>query len=184
MGLLKKRPYSQAWKYRDDIRKMQKLQEDYLLLVRHDVQTAAGVAVVAESMTDKKKDTSREKSRIFKERARMKPLFDMVSELAELQELENCYRNGEELFEKEHKRYEELSQRLSKEGYTVEQVEALKLHYKNEIAMVRDKEKAVSKEERIAKRILADLLSTDTGKEQSKEKEENKKVEKSRQPIL
>ena len=45
-------------------------------------------------------------------------------------------------------------------------------------------EKAVSKEERIAKRILADLLSTDTGKEQSKEKEENKKVEKSRQPIL
>lgn len=30
----------------------------------------------------------------------MKPLFDMVSELAELQELENCYRNGEELFEK------------------------------------------------------------------------------------
>lgn len=97
MGLLKKRPYSQAWKYRDDIRKMQKLQEDYLFLVRHDVQTAAGVAVVAESMADKKKYTSREKSRIFKERARMKPLFDMVSELAELQELENCYRNGEEL---------------------------------------------------------------------------------------
>ena len=184
LGLLKRRPYSQAWKYRDDIRKMQKLQEDYLFLVRHDVQTATGVAVVAESMTDKKKDTSREKSRIFKERARMKPLFDMVSELSELQELENCYRNGEELFEKEHKRYEELSQRLSKEGYTVEQVEALKLHYKNEIAMVRDKEKAVSKEERIAKRILADLLSTDTGKEQSREKEENKKVEKSRQPSL
>lgn len=35
LGLLKKRPYSQAWKYRDDIRKMQKLQEDYLFLVRH-----------------------------------------------------------------------------------------------------------------------------------------------------
>lgn len=52
------------------------------------------------------------------------------------------------------------------------------------IARVRDKEKAVAKEERIAKRILADLMSTDTGKEQSKEKEQNKEVEKSRQPIL
>ena len=114
----------------------------------------------------------------------MKPLFDMVSELLELQELENCYQNGEELFEKEHERYEELSRRLSKEGYSVEQVEELKQHYRNEIARVRDKEKAVSKEERIAKRILADLLSTDTGKEQSREKEENKKVEKSRQPSL
>ena len=184
LGLLKKRPYSQAWKYRDDIRKMQKLQEDYLFLVRHDVQTAAGVAVVAESMTDKKKDTSREKSQIFKERARMNPLFDIVAELEELQELELCYQRGEVLFQKEHERYVQLSDKLSKEGYSVEQVEELKLHYKNEIAMVRDKEKAVSKEERIAKRILADLLSTDTGKEQSKEKEENKKVEKSRQPIL
>lgn len=61
LGLLKKRPYSQAWKYRDDIRKMQKLQEEYLFLVRHDVQTAAGIAVIAESMTDKKKDTSKER---------------------------------------------------------------------------------------------------------------------------
>ena len=114
----------------------------------------------------------------------MKPLFDKVSELSERQVLENCYRNGEELFEKEHKRYEELAQRLSKEGYSVGQVEELKLHYRNEIARVRDKEKAVSKEERIAKRILADLMNTDTGKVQSEEKEQNKKVEKSRQPIL
>ena len=35
LGLMKKRPYSQAWKYRDELRKMQKLQEDYLFLVRH-----------------------------------------------------------------------------------------------------------------------------------------------------
>lgn len=183
-GLLKKRPYSQAWKYQDDIRKMQKLQEEYLFLVRHEVQTAAGVAAVAENMTDKKKDTSREKSRIFKERARMKPLFDIAAELMELQEMENCYRNGEKLFEKEHKRYAELLQKLEKEGYTVEQTEQLKEHYKNEIAKVRDKEKAVAKEERIAGRILRDLLSADTGKEQTREKEENRKVEKDRQPHL
>ena len=87
LGLIKKRPYSQAWKYRDELRKMQKLQEDYLFLVRHDIQTAAGVAAIAESMTDKKKDTSRKKSRIFKERAKMKPLFDMVSEMIELEEI-------------------------------------------------------------------------------------------------
>lgn len=184
LGLLKKRPYSQAWKYRDDIRKMQKLQEDYLFLIRHDVQTATGVAVIADTMTDKKKDTSREKSRIFKEKAKMKPLFDIVSELNELQELENCYQKGEELFEKEHEKFIELHSRLEKEGYSIEQVETFKLHYRNEIAKVRDKEKAVSKEERIAKRILAELLSTDVGKEQAIEKEQDKKVEKTRQPIL
>jgi len=186
LGLMKKRPYSQAWKYRDELRKMQKLQEDYLFLVRHDIQTAAGVAAIAESMTDKKKDMSREKSRIFKERAKMKPLFDMVSELNELEELEHCFQRGEELFAPEHERYEKISEKLKAQGYTVEQVEEFKQHYKNEIARVRDKEKAVSKEERIAKRILAELMKPDTGKalEETREKEENRKVEKSRQPVL
>lgn len=184
VGLLKKRPYSQAWKYRDDIRRMQKLQEEYLFLVRHDVKTAVQVAAVADNMTDKKKDTSKEKSRIFKERARMKPLFDMTSELLELQEMENCYRNGEELFQKEHERYVEISEKLKREGYTVEQTEQLKKHYTNEIAKVREKEKAVAKEERIAGRILRELLSADNGKEQTREKEENRKVEKERQPYL
>ena len=35
IGKLKKRPYSQVWKYRDDIRKMQRLQNEYLFLNRH-----------------------------------------------------------------------------------------------------------------------------------------------------
>ncbi len=188
LGLLKKRPYSQAWKYRDEIRKMQKLQEDYLFLVRHDIQTAAGVAVIAESMTDKKKETSREKSRIFKERAKMKPLFDIVSELGELKEMENCYQRGEGLFTKEHEKYGQLLKRLQKAGYSVAQLEDFKLHYKNEIARIREKEKAVAKEERIAKRILAELRSADSGKEleqrRKPEKEKNRKVEVSRQPRM
>ncbi len=184
LGLLKKRPYSQVWKYRDDIRKMQKLQEEYLFLVRHDVETMAQVAVIADCMTDKKKDTSREKSRIFKERAKMKPLFDVVSELNELNDLENCYQKGEELFESEHRRFVELSGKLEKEGYSVEQIEDFKQHFRNEIARVREQEKAVSKEERIARRILEELRSSEATKEQSKEKTEKKEVEKNRQPKL
>ena len=30
IGKLKKKPYSQVWKYKEDIRKMHKLQEEYL----------------------------------------------------------------------------------------------------------------------------------------------------------
>ena len=39
----KKRPYSQAWKYRDELRKMQKLQEDYLFLVRATFRQRRGL---------------------------------------------------------------------------------------------------------------------------------------------
>lgn len=40
IGKLKKKPYSQVWKYKDDIRKMHKLQEQYLFLVRHKIESA------------------------------------------------------------------------------------------------------------------------------------------------
>ena len=181
-GLLKKRPYSKAWQYRDDIRKMQKLQEDYLFLVRHNVtgdkgQTADAIKELHLQMADWKKETSREKSRIFKERARMKPLFDIAAQMEALLECENCYQRGEALFEKEHGQYAALSARLEKEGYTAGQLAEFKEHYRSEIARIREKEKAVAKEERIAARILAEI----TAGERAGKPEPEKKQEKERE---
>lgn len=181
-GLLKKRSYSQAWKYREDIRRMETLQEDYLFLCRQEVNSAAGLAALAENMKEKKRETSREKSRIFKERARMKPLFDMAEEMKSLRECENCYSRGETLFEAEHNRWRELAGRLKEEGYTQESMEALKEHYRSKIALVREKEKAVAKEERIAKRILKELLQGSEEKRQDREKEESRNQENRKQP--
>lgn len=181
-GLLKKRPYSRVWQYRDDIRKMQKLQEDYLFLVRHNVtgdkgQTADAIRELHLQMAGRKKETSREKSRIFKERARMKPLFDIAAQLEGLKECENCFQRGESLFEKEHEEYVKLSARLEKEGYTAGQLAEFKEHYQGEIARIREKEKAVAKEERIAARILAEI----TAGERAGKPEPEKKQEKERE---
>lgn len=179
-GLLKKRSYSQAWKYHDDIRRMEKLQEDYLFLSRYEINSAEGVIRTADSMQEKKKETSREKSRIFKERARMKPLFDAAAEMAGLQECENCYRRGETLFEKEHERWQELNDKLEREGYSPERLESLKQHYRSEIALIREKEKAVAKEERIAKRILKEILSDSEEREPDKKRAETRKENRER----
>ena len=179
---IRKRPYSQAWKYRDEIREMKKLQENYLFLVHHEIRTSVDIAIISENMEEKKKEISEEKSRIFKERARMKLLFDIAAELKELSEMESCYLRGELLFEEEHKRYGELSEKLKKEGYSVEQLEMFKLHYHNRIAEIREKETAVRREERIAKRLLEELMSAETEKQHLRE--ENRKAERKKQPVL
>lgn len=187
-GLLKKRPYSQAWKYRDEIRKMHRLQEDYLFLSRHRVKNVTKLAEVAESLTDKKKEVTQDKSRVFKERARLKPLFDLMEEREELKECETCFLNGETLFLQEHVRWQEIGENLKKEGYTEEQLLEFKEHYRSELASIREKEKTVAKEEQIAKRILAELSERDTGKvktlqkETEKNKAEDRERKTSRQP--
>ena len=184
-GLLKKRPYSKAWQYRDEIRKMRRLQEDYLFLVRHNVagnkeQAANAIKDLHLQTADRKRETSREKSRIFKERARMKPLFDIAAQLEALQGCENCFRRGEILFEKEHELYAELSARLEREGYTAGQLAEFKEHYRSEIARVREKEKAVAREERIAARILAEILADEKAGRQEREKQPEERQEKER----
>jgi len=111
-GLLKKRSYSQAWKYLDDIRMMKKLQEDYLFLNRYHISSTADLSDAAETVHGKKKEASRTRRQVCKERARFKPLFDAADEMKELQECEDCYSHGETLFEPEHKRWQELKRML------------------------------------------------------------------------
>lgn len=81
IGKLKKRPYSQAWKYKDDIRRMHKLQKEYLFLANHDIHSAEELVSVISSLTDKRKEVSSEKSRIYKDRERSRELFDIADEM-------------------------------------------------------------------------------------------------------
>ena len=59
-GKLKKRPYSQAWRYRDDIRKMKKLQNQYLFLAREDITTVPELQNAVQALTARQKEAARE----------------------------------------------------------------------------------------------------------------------------
>lgn len=104
VGKLKKRPYSQVWKYREDIRKMHKLQEQYLFLARHNIHSAEELVGTIASLTDKKKETSAEKSRIYKARERSMELFTAADEMENLKPAEQSYRLGDIFFEDEHRK--------------------------------------------------------------------------------
>lgn len=170
-GLLKKRPYSQSWKYLDDIRLMKKLQEDYLFLNRYHINSTADLSGAAETVRGRKKEASRKRGQVCKERARFRLLFDAVDEMRELQECEDCYSRGETLFEPEHRRWQELSRMLSGEGYTLEQLESLRQHFDTEAAAVRREERKAAGEERTASRILKEYMADRVLRKQEERKE-------------
>ncbi|MDE5699335.1 MAG: relaxase/mobilization nuclease domain-containing protein [Lachnospiraceae bacterium] len=158
-GLLKKRPYSQAWKYLDDIRMMKKLQEDYLFLNKYHINSTADLSDAADSMRGRKKEASHKRRQACKERARFRPLFDAADEMRELQECENCYSRGGTLFEPEHQRWQELNRMLSGEGYTPERMESLRQHFDTMVAAAGREERKAACEERTAARILKECMA-------------------------
>ena len=173
IGKLKKKPYSQVWKYKDDIREMHKLQEEYLFLVNHDIHSAEELVSVISSLTDKRKEVSAEKSRIYKARERSRELFDIADDMKELEPAEKSFLQGDEFFTDEHLQWETLKQKLLSQGYSLEEVEALRKHYKEEYSKACAKERAVFKELNIGKSIWKSLIpdSVSDGKDAQYNKE-------------
>lgn len=173
IGKLKKKPYSQVWKYKDDIRKMHKLQEEYLFLVNHDIHSAEELVSVISSLTDKRKEVSAEKSHIYKARERSRELFDIADDMKELEPAEKSFLQGDEFFTDEHLQWETLKQKLLSQGYSLEEVEALRKHYKEEYSKACAKEREVFKELNIGKSIWKSLIpdSVSDGKDAQYNKE-------------
>lgn len=176
---LKQRAYSQVWKYREEIRNFQKLQEEYQFLCRQEIHSYTDILAVKETLAEKKQKISKEKNQKLKEYTKLKPYFAIAKEREKLEECEHCYQRGETLFEKEHKRWQELGKCLQEKGYSFKQIKELKEKYQQELSFLWEKEKAIAKEERIAKRIVEELCfkeqqTRNEKKEESREKENNK----------
>ena len=183
IGKLKKKAYSVAWKYRDEIKKMQKLQAQYQFLVRHDIHSVVDLALVEDNLTDKRKEASAMKSRIYRANSKNKELYDIANEMDELLECENSFRNGDVFFEDEHNRWLLLESRLKELGYSYDEVKALKEHYRSEGAKLKSLEQEASKELKLAESIRKDFVGAD-GQEVERQQEEVKEqnMEHEKQP--
>lgn len=182
IGKLKKRPYSQVWKYKDDIKRMEKLQQQYLFLVRHDVHSMEELASAVMNLTDKKKEASADKSRVYRARQRCKSLFDIAEQMDLLQDAEKSFQNGDNFFIDEHRQWMELSQQLSDEGYSYDEIKKLREYYKEQIAYVSNRERASAKELNLGKTIWKDMVSDDTGLYEEKTHERTEERINTKQP--
>ena len=171
IGKLKKKPYSQVWKYKDDIRKMHKLQEQYLFLVRHKIESAEELVSVLDNLTDKKKEASKEKSKTYKSKERFKDIFDKAEQIRELDDAESCYQSGDTFFEDEHNAWEMLNTELLAQGYSVEEVESLRKKYESKYAQDCKAERAVSKELSLGRSIWKELTVSASAEEKQYDKE-------------
>lgn len=175
LGMIKRRPYSQAWKYRKEIREMEQLQNQYLFLVENQITSAKDLVLKTESLEKDRKEVRAEKRKISQKRQRCASLFRLQDAMKQYESCEESYQKGDVFFREEHEAFENLSKQLKEQGYSYEEVEGLREHFQSEYIRIRILEKEVAKKLQIAKSILKEL---DAEEEQIKEKETEKSKEK------
>ena len=164
-GMLKRRPYSQVWKYKDEIRKMHRLQEQYLFLMEHDIENEGQLRGTIHQLEEKKKQASAEKRRVYRTRKKCEDLFSVAEEMKNWKEAEDAYQRGKDFFKEEHELWTQAEQELRQQGYTYEEVMTLKEHFRAEAARVRKLEQAAGKKVRMAESILKGLTEDAKQKE-------------------
>ena len=157
---LERLPYSQAWKYRDEIRKLEQVQERYLFLIKNDIHDITRLLEVEESLREKQREADRERRAVLKEKKRYSVLFEKLERIKELLPAENSFRNGDDFFLREHGEYAQLLEELQAEGYPVETLEKIRKRLDDRLAGTNDKRKAVRTDLKMAGAMRKEFSET------------------------
>lgn len=156
-GQLKKRPYSEAWKYKDEIRKIKQYQQQYLFLVHHNISSVTDLIMVCDGMTDRREILKKERSRFYKARAGLSPLFDIADRMEELTPAYDSYIDGDMFFAEEYQEYIKLKEKLEQKGYSLTEIQQLKEHYRVKAHDYSEKSYELNRELRTGHSILSEL---------------------------
>ena len=181
---LAKLPYSKAWQYREEIRKMHRVHEQYLFLVKNDIHSLVELVAVKANLEEKNRECQRERRTLNREKKRYEPLFEIAGRMKGLQAAQNSFMAGDDFFLPEHQEYQTCIERLKQEGYTLEETEAIKKRYQDKLAGNYERKQAVYQNLRLAREMEAEIAKTarKIQMEERKQELEQKNIEKQEQP--
>jgi len=164
-GQLKRKPYSQMWRYREEAARFEKLQSQYLYLYKNNIRSA-------EELGNQKKDISirmdaldEERHRIYKRRYPHKPALALLKIIEENETRASYYKEGSTFYASNYEKWKETTDTLIQKGYTVSQITEIKEVFQRELAAVTRAKRELKKEEN----LINDILS-EKGRMQSAEK--------------
>ena len=178
---LERLPYSKAWEYREEIRKMQEVHEKYLFLVKNGIHSLTELAAARDNLKEKAVECGKERRELYREKRQMAPLFSVADKMVELAPAEKSYQAGDKFFEKEHLRYQALETQLRSEGYSLEETEMLRKKYKDKGSGIYERQREIRKRLKMAGEMIAEFTeSLERARDRQEEKTEQEMSRNSR----
>ena len=153
-GQLKRKPYSQMWRYRDEAARFEKLQSQYLYLCKHTIRSV-------EELQDRKEDISirmdildEQRHQIYKKRYPYKPVLALLKIIEENEIRASYYKVGSTFYAPNYEKWKEETAILIQKGYSVSQITEIKETFQRELASVAKEKRELRKEENLINDIL------------------------------
>lgn len=153
-GRLKSRPYSQAYKYRDEIRKMHRLHEQYMFLADYGIHTEEDLKRIYDELKAQRKVQTGERKQFYQEKSGYNGLWKKSDRMMELLPAERSFLSGDTFFEKEHDEYTSLTDSIEEEGYSLKELEELRTYYAGRGKLLQIQRTDLNKKIRIVESLI------------------------------
>ena len=153
-GQLKRKPYSQMWRYKEEAARFEKLQSQYLYLCRHNVRSADDLKGRRDILDTRIKNLDEKRHQIYKWRYPHKPALALLKIIEENETRASYYKEGSIFYAPYYEKWKESVEVLAEKGYTVGQLLEIKETVQDQLASVAKSKKEIKKEKNLIDSIL------------------------------
>jgi Relaxase/Mobilisation nuclease domain. len=144
-----KNNYNQAWKYKKDILKLQKLKQQYNYILKHRIKDDRDLNSRELLLDEKIGQLNKEQQEIYFERKPLKEAFEMLEEFKELGRYQELQEKGYEGFENRTSRYQEIVTYFLKNKISVEVLENNKQYFSDKLKLISKEKKEIKQEKKL-----------------------------------
>lgn len=153
-GQLKRKPYSQMWRYKEEAARFEKLQSQYLYLCRHNIRSAEELEKRKKNLAICMDDLDEARHQIYKRRYPHKSALALLKIIEENEIRASYYKQGSTFYAPNYEKWREAAEILIQKGYTVSQISEMKVTFQAELASVAKAKRELKKEENLVNSIL------------------------------
>lgn len=161
-GQLKRKPYSQMWRYKEEAERFEKLQSQYLYLCRHNIRSAEELEKRKKNLAVRMADLDDARHQIYKRRYPHKSVLALLKIIEENETRASYYRQGSTFYAPNYEKWKESAEILIQKGYTVNQISEMKESFQAELASVAKAKREFKKEENLVDGILSEKSKVQT----------------------
>jgi hypothetical protein len=155
-GQLKRKPYSQMWRYKEEAARFEKLQSQYLYLCRHNIRSAGELEKRKRNLAIRMDDLDEARHQIYKKRYPHKPALALLKIIEENEIRASYYREGSTFYAPNYEKWKEAAEAIVQKGYTLGQISEMKESFQAELASVAKAKRELKKEDNLVNGILSE----------------------------
>ena len=154
-GQLKRKPYSQMWRCKEEVARFEKLQSQYLYLCKYSIRSVEELKKRKEGISIRMDALDEERHQIYKKRYPYKPALALLKIIEENEIRASYYKEGSLFYESNYEKWKDAVEILGRKGYTVSQITEVKEAFQRELASVANSKRQLRKEENLINDILS-----------------------------